>query len=205
MVICLNDNQRTCIDMVRDIICSFPGQTRDELLLFFPTFKGSLLDKSLEILIKMKHITSFEYDGQQLYCNGTWRDKTLEHIKDRKKTKPSLDLLRLLINSTDEEGILVNEIPYFTRGDYPRALYFQCNKKLFEVYDFINEEKDLLQDFINTIDMNTDPKFFPNNDRIVLVKDINIANSISIRNLKIIAYFDGSDNISLYKAGDNNG
>ena len=205
MLICLSDNQRTCIDMLRDIIYAFPAQTRDELLMYFPTFKSSLIDKSLEILMKMKHITEFEYNGLQLYCNKTWQNKTLEHIKDREFAKCTLDLFRMLINSTDENGILVNEITYFARGDYPRTLYFQCNKKLFEVYDFINEDKDILQNLINTIDMNTEQNYFPDNDRIVLVKNQELINTISIRNLSIIAYFDENNNISLYKAGENDG
>lgn len=199
MIIVLSDNQRTCIDMLRDIILQFPAQTRDELSLFFPTFQESLIDKSLEILLKMKHIRKIEYKEQEVYINNLVNQEVLSFIRSREEDFYILKLLREIINSTDEEQTLINDIPYFARGGYPCALYFQCNNKLFEVYDFINKDITLLNNFINTCDNNSDPKYFPNNNRIAILGSFDLIDSVRFRNFTYAACWNNEGNLLIRK------
>lgn len=187
MPIVLINEKRQCVDMLREVIYTFPAQTKDELYCYFPFFAESLVDNSLKILMNIKEVITIECEGLTLYVPQSISPIPYEYYNNRMKIKPALDFLRLMFNSTDEDGYLVNDIPYFAAGDFPCSLYFRCNSILYEVYLITENNIDICVNLIRTKDENAVSSIKSSNPRVVITDIGSGFDKLLITNLKYIA------------------
>lgn len=201
-IIHLEDNiHNTCVDRLRQLIYYFSAQTRKELLDFFPTESESLIDNSLAILESRGEIQKKEYMEDTYYYEKKYKSVFERYWDIRIHFQSSLDLLRLMLNSTDEKGYLVNDIPYIGIGNNPCTLYFLCNRKLFEVYSIPEEDVEYLVYLIQTKDSQDKYITDPHNPRIVIVDNEGYIDKIVIKNVSYFAVYDKQSRTFSLKEG----
>lgn len=185
-----SNKYNTCVNRLRSLILCFSAQTREELLQFFPLEKEGLIDNSLLILERRGEIQQKEFNGNNYYYEKAYNVDFFEYWNVREKYISSLDFLRLMINSTDENGYLVNNIPWVGIGKKPCTLYFVANRKIFEIYDIPHEDIELITHMIQTKDKNDDYVTDPNNPRIVIIDNKSDMDRIQIKNVLYYAIYD---------------
>lgn len=186
------DLSNTCIDILKQIIFYFSAQSLDELLAFFPTAKKELVTKSISIMIRKGFIQEKEYLGKAYYYEKQHYKKCefSKYWKHRQSYLSSLDFVRILLNSTDEHGYLLNDIPYIGKGCLPCTIFFHCNDILHELYYISKEDKEFYVSMIQTRDSQAKGSTEPENSRIVIVDNESYIGDIQIKNVSHFAVYN---------------
>lgn len=200
MVIKLNE-KRQCVDVIREILSVFYAHTFEEMSEYFPYWKTTLIENSLKILIRKKEVTTYEVNGTVYYVKDGRFHSASESYNERSNIKPALDFMRLMINSRDESGILVNSVKYISTSNEPHCILFECNKNL---YQTIYMPKDECRSMVNLFNL-SDSQSTNNDDvppyRIVVVDSPDYFDLININKIKYKVFIK-EDKSLIYEIGD---
>ena len=197
------DINYSCVDRLRELMLYFGAHTKGELLQYFPVEDEGLIDYSLKILTHKHEIKEKEYINDTfLYFSPRKADDFQVQWDARKKYLPASDFIRWIINSTDEQGYLINDVPFIGVGKFPCVMYFFSNRKLFELYSIPLEDVEFLTKTIQMKDYSDDYEADPNNPRIVLIDSASYLDQIKIKNVAYFAIYDKKTRTFTMKRGD---
>lgn len=199
MIIQINEN-RQCIDMIRELLSEFYAHTFEELTEYFPFWAPSLIENSLKILIRKNEVEAYELEGIVYYVKFSRSISQNQSIDERMKIKPALDFLRLMINSSDEDGCLVNNVPYISPSSFPHSLMFECNKHLYHAIYIPEDECCSLVNLINSIDLQSDNDADEPPYRIIVTDSEDYFDKIKISKIKYKVFIN-SDNSLVFEIG----
>lgn len=199
MIIKLNE-KRQCVDIIREILSVFYAHTFEEISEYFPYWKTSLIENSLKILIRKKEVMTYEVNGT-VYCvkDGRFHSAS-ESYNEISNIKPALDFVRLMINSRDESGMLINSIKYISTSNEPHCILFECNKNL---YQTIYMPKDECRSMVNLYNLSDSES--TNDDippyRIVVFDSPDYFDLINIHKIKYKVFIK-EDKSLVYEIGE---
>ncbi len=183
MIICLQKS--SCIDVIRQILTEFGEHTIDELVGYFPINDFDYIVTGIKILQNQRVIECITQDGTEYYRLLPSKNRTLErNIPKRSDYQCALRFLRDMINATDKDGKLKNDIPYLCKGSYPATLFFECNGSVYDVYYIPHNRIKPTMAMINRMDNSNDHMDDILDCRIIITDTADDFPSIDIRKVK---------------------
>ena len=203
-----DDPDTSLADKLNILISDFPMQKYDELLGLFPTISENYFMKSLSIVQRINLVKVQEYMEEEFYIRGKRYQKMelSDYWTLREKYISSLDFIRMLINSTDDDGYLINDISYICKGWDPCTVFFECNQVTRELYYFPQNECKFYTDLMQTRDYHSEKNAditIPDNPRIIIVDNDSYIKDIKIRHIAYFAIYDSEKKSFILREGTN--
>lgn len=150
MIIYLQREQ--CIDLIRLILSEFGEHTIDDIVGYFPQHDYDYILGAVHILLSKKEIDITNKNGIDYYLFKAGNNHLKNSTPSYREYKKPLDFIRTMINSTNEKGLLKNNIPYICKSKFPCALYFECNNTLYDLFYLPHNNIEPMNALINRAD-----------------------------------------------------